>query len=343
MEFGVLFTQGVVSGEPHGVLAEMLEEAEVAEGLGFSAALTTEHKYSDEYFGSPLPLSFAIAARTERVKVGTAIAIAPLYNPIELAQDAAMLDQLSGGRLHLGLGAGYLDVDYQTIGVPFEQRAIRMDETVRILRQAWTEERFSFSGDVHTFNDVSVIPKPIQSPPPIHLAAWTPGGLRRAARLGDSWITNALGSLDTLRAMGDVYREAAQEQGRRPRVVSIRFCWPAQSREEADAIFGPTSLAMARTLWRYGAITDMPEVTSADDITLDTFTRDRFIYGTPDECAATIGRFRDELGVDELLLIFRYPTGPAHERVLEAMELFSAEVMPRVAGAAAAASGRPAG
>jgi alkanesulfonate monooxygenase SsuD/methylene tetrahydromethanopterin reductase-like flavin-dependent oxidoreductase (luciferase family) len=119
MSVGVLFTQGLVTGDPHAVLGEILEQAEAADRLGFSHALTTEHKYSEEYFGSPLHLSFAIAARTSRVRVGTAIAIAPLYNPVELAQDAAMLDQLSGGRAWLGLGVGYMPVDYATVGVPW--------------------------------------------------------------------------------------------------------------------------------------------------------------------------------------------------------------------------------
>ena len=99
------------------MLGEILEQAETADRLGFSAALTTEHKYSDEYFGSPLHLAFAIVARTQRVRVGTAIAIAPLYSPVVLAQDVAMLDQLSGGRAWLGLGVGYMPVDYATAGV----------------------------------------------------------------------------------------------------------------------------------------------------------------------------------------------------------------------------------
>jgi probable F420-dependent oxidoreductase len=328
MEIGVLFTQGVISGAPHTVLGEILEQAQEAERLGFSAALTTEHKYSEEYFGSPIPISFAIAARTSRVRVGTAIAIAPLYNPVELAQDAATLDQLSGGRLSLGLGAGYLPVDYDTVGVPWDQREARFDECIRIIRSAWTQERFSFAGDVFRFDDVAVIPRPLQSPPPIALAAWTPRGLRRAGRLGDAWISNALMSLDTIKLLAAAYREAAHEHGRQPRVSSIRFCWPARSREEADAVFGPTSLAMAKTLFEYGAITDLPDITSADQITLEDFVRDRFIYGTPEECADTIRRFRDEVGIDEMLLIFRYPTGPAHDQVVEAMQLFSSEVMP---------------
>lgn len=329
MSIGVLFTQGLVTGDPHAVLGEILEQAETADRLGFSAALTTEHKYSDEYFGSPLHLSFAIAARTRRVRVGTAIAIAPLYNPVELAQDAAMLDQLSGGRAWLGLGTGYMPVDYSTAGVPWDDRAQRFDETVRLVRAAHTSDRFSFADSIYSFSDISVIPKPRQpGGVPMHLAAWTPGGLRRAARLGDGWITNALMSLPTMTAMADSYRAAAQAAGRSPHITSIRFCWPYQSRERALSDFGDTALAMARTLFDYGAITDLPGVSSSGDITLENFVRDRFIFGTPGECAETIRRFQDDAGVDDFLMIFRYPTGPGHAAVLDAMELFAAEVLP---------------
>ena len=338
MGFGVLFTQGVVTGPPEVTLQEILEQAETADRLGFDAALTTEHKYSEEYFGSPLPLAFAIAARTRQVRVGTAIAIAPLYNPVELAQDAAMLDQLSGGRAWLGIGAGYLDVDYTTVGIPWAGRAQRFDETARILRQAWTEERFSFAGEVFTLNDVSVIPKPVQDGGvPLHLAAWSPGGLRRAGRLGDGWITNALMSLATMRGMAEQYRAAAAEAQRPARVTAIRFCWPSRDPEHAEQAFGGTALAMARTLFDYGAITDLPGVTTSDQITLAEFVRDRFIVGTPEECADTIGRFQAEAGVDDFLLIFRYPTGPDHAAVLSAMELFAAEVAPAFATSATVA------
>lgn len=332
MSIGVLFTQGLVTGDPHTVLGEILAQAEAADRLGFDAALTTEHKYSDEYFGSPLPLSFAIAARTHRVKVGTAIAIAPLYNPVELAQDAAMLDQLSGGRAWLGLGVGYLPVDYSTLGVSWDDRAQRFDETVRILRAAHTQERFSFADQIYSFDDVAVIPRPVQKGGvPLHLAAWTPGGLRRAGRLGDGWLTNALMSLPTMTAMAADYRTAAEAAGRSPHVTALRFCWPYRSREAAIEAFGGTALAMARTLFDYGAITDLPGIESSADITLEEFVRDRFIFGTPEECVETIGRFRAEAGVDDFLMIFRYPTGPEHAIVLEAMELFGTEVLPALA------------
>jgi len=338
MSVGVLFTQGVVGGDPHRVLGEILEQAEAADRLGFSAALTTEHKYSEEYFGSPLHLAYAIAARTSRVRVGTAIAIAPLYNPVELAQDAAMLDQLSGGRAWLGLGAGYLPVDYSTVGVSWEDRAQRFEETLRILRLAWTRERFSFADSIYRFDDVAVIPPPCQDGGvPLHLAAWTPGGLRRAGRLGDGWITNALMSLPTMAAMAEDYRAAATAAGRPPHVTAIRFCWPYTSREQALAQFGDTALAMARTLFEYGAITDLPGVSSAAEITLEEFVRDRFVFGSPDECVETIGRFRAEAGVDDFLMIFRYPTGPDQAAVLEAMELFGSEVLPALDRTPAAA------
>ena len=333
MSVGVLFTQGQVTGDPHAVLGEILEQAEAADRLGFSAALTTEHKYSEEYFGSPLHIAFAIAARTRRVRVGTAIAIAPLYAPVVLAQDAAMLDQLSGGRAWLGLGAGYMPVDYATAGTPWDDRAQRFDETVRILRAGHTHERFSFTGDIYSFEDVAVIPRPCRAEGvPLHLAAWTPGGLRRAGRLGDGWITNALMSLPTMAAMAADYRAAAEAEGRRPHVTAIRFCWPYTSREAALEKFGDTALAMARTLFDYGAITDLPGVEDSAQITLEEFMRDRFVFGTPEECVETIDRFRVEAGVDDFLMIFRYPTGPDHTAVLEAMELFGSRVLPALDG-----------
>src|SRR4051794_682882 len=251
MGFGVLFTQGLVTGDPRVTLQEILEQAEAADRLGFDAALTTEHKYSDEYFGSPIPLSFAIAARTRRVRVGTAIAIGPLYNPVELAQDVAMLDQLSGGRAWLGLGAGYMDVDYRTVGVPWEGRAQRFDETARILRQAWTQERFSFRDQTYTFEDVSVIPKPLQpGGVPLHLAAWSPGGLRRAGRLGDGWISNALMSLDTMRGMAAQYRAAAAEAGRPARGTAVRVCWAAPAPGDAGRKFRAPPPARGRGPFR---------------------------------------------------------------------------------------------
>lgn len=90
---------------------------------------------------------------------------------------------------------------------------------------------------------------------------------------------------------------------------------------------------MAKTLFDYGAITDLPGVSSAEEITLENFMRDRFIFGTPGECVETMRRFCGEAGVDDFLMIFRHPTGPAHAVVLEAMELFAAEVLPEFATA----------
>jgi len=140
--------------------------------------------------------------------------------------------------------------------------------------------------------------------------------------------------LDTMTAMAADYRVAAEAAGRTPHVTAIRFCWPYRSRAAALEKFGDTALAMARTLFDYGAITDLPGVTSSAEITLEEFVRDRFVFGTPEECAATVERFRDQAGVNDFLMIFRYPTGPDHAAVLEAMELFGTEVLPNLTAAA---------
>ena len=274
MGFGVLFTQGIVTGEPHAMLQEILEQAEAADRLGFDRTRSPPSTSTPTSTSARRCTCPSRSRRApSRVRVGTAIAIAPLYNPVELAQDAAMLDQLSGGRAWLGLGVGYMPVDYATVGVPWDDRAQRFDETVRIVR--WrTRATGSPSPTASTPSTTSrSSPRPAQAGGvPLHLAAWTPGGLRRAGRLGDGWITNALMSLDTMRGWPPTTGPRPPTAGRaRPRHLDpVLLAVPIDARRALEK-FGDTALAMARTLFDYGAITDLPGVTSADQITLAEF------------------------------------------------------------------------
>jgi len=331
LEFGVLLTQGVVSGAPDRVLGEVVEQAIAAEALGFDLALMAEHKGSPEYFGSALPLAFAIAARTRIIRVGTAVAIAPLHHPVELAQDAAMLDQLSAGRLFLGLGAGYLGADFATIGVDIALRGRMLEETIQIVRLAWSGEEFSFSGPFHKLVDAQVLPRPFQQPiPNIYVGAATPAGVRRAATFGDGWITDARLDLPTMAKMAARYRELAGGSGRSARVYAVRYCWPSHNADAARAEFGPPCLSMARLLIEQGRLDDSRPFPVVDSVLLDRFLENRVIFGAPNECAYTIQRLQQEVGIDGLILIFRHPTGPALDRVVDAMTLFSREVVPLV-------------
>ncbi|MGA8858062.1 MAG: LLM class F420-dependent oxidoreductase [Candidatus Bathyarchaeia archaeon] len=167
----------------------------LAERLNFDSIWTTDHiavnkQYVDPYgsiFESLMTLSFA-AAHTEHVKLGTSIIVLPLRNPIIFAKQTATLDQLSDGRLILGLGAGWMDDEFATLGFNFRDRGKIMSEQIRILRILWTEDQPEFNGHFFKFSDIVFLPKPVQE---TGLQLWIGGSslsaFKRVARLGDGW------------------------------------------------------------------------------------------------------------------------------------------------------------
>ncbi|MEO8695456.1 MAG: LLM class flavin-dependent oxidoreductase [Acidimicrobiales bacterium] len=165
--------------------------AHAAEAAGFDAFWVSEHHGLDDgYLPSPLTLLAAIAGVTERITLGTGLVIAPLHHPLRIAEDAAMVDQLSGGRLVLGLGIGYVDHEFRMFGSPWPQRGARLAETVEVLRRAWTGEPFSFEGRTMSFADVRVTPRPFRdSGIPIWLGGYATPAVARAGRIADGHLT----------------------------------------------------------------------------------------------------------------------------------------------------------
>lgn len=137
----------------------------------------------------PLNLLSFVAAKTKRVRLGTGVFLLPQRNPVYTAKETTTLDILSGGRLDLGIGVGWLREEMQAVDVPFEKRGARCDEYIEILRRLWTERVASFSGDFYTLAACTQEPHPVQKPhPPILVGGTSNPALRRAARLGDGWV-----------------------------------------------------------------------------------------------------------------------------------------------------------
>src|SRR5438093_6841821 len=129
---------------------EIVDLVRLAETMGFDSAWVSEHHgSSDGYMPSLLPTLAAFAAATERIKLGTGVLLAPFHNPLRLAEDAAVIDQISGGRLILGLGLAWREEEFRMFGIPIKERVRRTVETIEILRRAWTGERFSFDGRIY--------------------------------------------------------------------------------------------------------------------------------------------------------------------------------------------------
>jgi alkanesulfonate monooxygenase SsuD/methylene tetrahydromethanopterin reductase-like flavin-dependent oxidoreductase (luciferase family) len=167
--------------------ARIIEQAQLAEEMGLDSLWLSEHHGADDgYLPSLLPMAAAILANTERLFVGTAVLLAPFHHPLRLAEDVAFLDQLSGGRFILGVGTGWRSAESRAFGLDPKARAVALEETVAVLRRAWTGERFSFSGRAHQFEDAIVRPAPFTpGGPPIWLGGTGPRALARAGRLGD--------------------------------------------------------------------------------------------------------------------------------------------------------------
>jgi probable F420-dependent oxidoreductase len=173
----------------------IVEIAQEAEALGYDSIWTTDHVMMQKGHTTPYghileaftTLTY-VAALTKRVRLGTSVIVFPPRNPVLLAKEAATLDQLSGGRLILGVGAGWNETEFGFMGASFHDRGRRLDEYIRVLRELWTAPDPRFEGEYVRFADVEFSPRPVQpAGPPIWVGGSSPAALRRTARLGDGW------------------------------------------------------------------------------------------------------------------------------------------------------------
>ncbi len=240
------------------VYAATLDQAVLADGLGFDHVWFTEHHFlEDGYLPAFQPLAGAIAARTERVRISTDIALLPLYHPIRLAEELAVLDHLSNGRMELGIGMGYVPEEFAAFGVPLKNRVSMTEEGIDILRGAWAEGPFDFDGKRYSFTGVDVHPKPVQpGGPPLWIAAMSTAGALRAARLGTHLLPQG-----KQEEVLDPYREAVAAAGVDPadrRYGIIRSFYVTDDRER-----------------------DWPMIRTAERFRMATY--DRFMASTPDD------------------------------------------------------------
>jgi probable F420-dependent oxidoreductase len=315
-----------------------------AEELGFDTAVVPEHHFQPDFMTAPFVYLAAIAARTERLRLATNIFLLPLHHPVEVAEQVAVLDQLSGGRATLGVGSGWSPLEYDAFGVSLRERGTRMDEGLQIVRRAWSEERFSFQGRHFTVPEVTLYPRPVQKPrPPIWVAGVAPPAVERAARLGDALIVDPVVTLPQARDLLDAYRAACARQGATPRFVMRRYTWLGANRRQveeeslgmfarAQVAYWKTSIERPEERERYARIDTDPNFDPW------AIAQDRFLAGTPEDCVREIRRYQSELGCDHLILGFAGGTsgrpqplrdsGAYYDRLRAVIDLFGREVMP---------------
>jgi alkanesulfonate monooxygenase SsuD/methylene tetrahydromethanopterin reductase-like flavin-dependent oxidoreductase (luciferase family) len=332
---------------PEQVFRETVELVRISEELGFSSVWLAEHHFSRYGLGSSvLNVASHLAGLTKTMRIGTAVVVLPFYNPITLAEEIATVDQLSGGRFELGVGRGYQWSEFHRLNVPFEESRERFDESLEIMRLAWTEEQFSYQGKFWTVNDARVLPKPVQKPhPPITVATSSPSGYQNAAQRGQSILCG--GSTTALATVADnlkLYRESLAAAGYTYDPAHVKMSRPvfvAESREEAYAytrehydwflaaqravaVPPADSLDLIPPKEREALSRMLDRAPTPFDEAYETIG----IYGTPEECVRRIEAL-DKLvgGLPEMMCSFALG-GWDQQKVIRSMELFARDVMP---------------
>ncbi len=297
-----------------------------AEGLGYESAFIVEHHFTG--FGqvsATLNLLTWIGARTTTLRLGTAVVVLPWHNPVLLAEQAATLDLLSGGRLDFGVGKGYRHNEFVGFRIPMEDAQARFEEAIDIITKSWTSnERFSFHGKFWQYDDIVVEPPTIQKPhPPFWQGAGHPESIRRVAARGHNLLLDQFASMDDTIARFNVYRDAMIANGfgfDASQVGVARAFFVARDEAEKEAAVDRRVAAQRRL----HGISQRPDGNNTASIMAFSDTREASeesaLYGNPDQICRKIEKLQ-AAGVEYMLL-----NGGGTSR--ENLRRFAREVMP---------------
>ncbi len=329
LRFGVMYDCRYVPGGPVSmaqVYGATIEQAVLADQLGFDHVWFTEHHFlEDGYLPAFQPLAGAIAARTERIRLSNDIALLPLYHPVRLAEELAVLDNISNGRMEFGIGMGYVPEEFAAFGVPLPNRVSMTNEAIEIMRLAWADGPFSYEGKRYRLDDVNVYPKPVQEGgPPLWIAAMKEPGALRAAQYGTHLLPQGRRE-DVL----DPWREAVLADGRDPddyRVGIIRSVYVTDDRERD----WPIILESER--FRMGVYTKFMAETPDDYAWGDpTAIPQRVVVGTAQECIDELSEFITTYGITDMATS-GLPPGISEDFMATNLERLATEVIPHLPG-----------
>lgn len=327
---------------PSQVVDNITEEFVVGEELGFDSGWLAEHHFSRYGLGSAsLMLLANIAARTKKLRLGTAVIIPPLHHPVRLAEDTATLDLLSGGRLDAGFGRGQGGYEYAGYSVDHDESQLRFQESIQIIEGLWTTRNFSYEGKHFQVQNANLVPPPVQQPhPPMYIAATRTRETQDfAAASGHSGIIGVV--LDTTDGLDLCYQlvEGASEAGKPMDVGGIPFFryfyvgeTEEQARRDSEAALNWT---MDVNQWRrtyqrgsevYDSLDDFLRTRTELPPSFDYLFEHRAFIGNPDQIVVKIRALQDA-GIGYFGCNFSFG-GMPQDKVLKSMELFAREVMP---------------
>jgi alkanesulfonate monooxygenase SsuD/methylene tetrahydromethanopterin reductase-like flavin-dependent oxidoreductase (luciferase family) len=347
MEFGVYHEFPSLDGKPDSVaFDEAFAMVDAAEDWGLDVMWLAELHFDParSVLSAPLCVASAIAARTRQIKIGIAVQVLPLGNPLRIAEEGATVDQISRGRLIFGVGRSGVARTYEAYNVPYAESRDRFNETLTIIQKAWANPVVSHDGPFHTFKDVTVTPRPFQTlGPPIRIAATSADTYPGIGRQGKPIFMGVKfeDARDLIPAI-EAYRKAWRDAGhpgngevymRAPGYVAAT---EAAARAEAEASLMHYYRAQAAlvfdSLGRAGVDGNDRRAKSAEKlktITYDEALRGSVLIGTPDHVAEQLKALQVDLGLDGIMLETNCGGLIAHAQEKEALRLLCQEVMPR--------------
>jgi probable F420-dependent oxidoreductase len=308
---------------------QAIEEVVQAEDLGFDSVWMEEHhSVVDHYWPSPLTVLAGFATRTSRMTLGTDIVVAPFHHPVRLAEDVAMLDVMSGGRVILGAAIGYKPDEFALYGADLEKRGARFEEQLAIMKGLWTQDWLAFKGTYFTVEG-RLEPKPVQKPhPPVWIGGWGDLTLRRAAILADNWIPGPTADLPRLLRGKQQFLDNRKAAGRTAPITE----WPLTR----DVIIAETDAAARELAERHIMVSyrreyaggwKHPFIDASIATDLDTVKKDRFLIGSPDQVIRDLRPFVEQYGATHVICRLFFP-GMPHAHIMRELALLAREVMP---------------
>ena len=291
---------------------ELVEQVRVARQSGFKSLLFPHH-----YLTAPLqmlqiaPMMAYLLREAEGMTIGGNILLLPLQNPVHVAEEAATMDVLSGGRFVLGVGLGYREGEFEAMGVSLKERAPRFSESIGLMRRLWTEDRVTHHGRFYSVTDHGISLKPLQAGgPPVWIAGLVEAAVKRAARIGDAWLIANATTLGATEPLMKVYRETLAGLGKTVTEFPIaRECYVGANHKTA------MDECRAALEYKYNSYAAWGMESPTAHMSFEEVARDRFIIGDSVYVKEEIARWEEKLGVNHMIMRVQWP-GLPQEQVL---------------------------
>lgn len=306
--------------------AENLDIIAAIEHMGFGGAWLPEHHLDrDGYMPSPLVTLAAVAARTSTIKIGTGIALAPLYHPLKFAEDCVVLDCLSQGRLELGLAIGYRQRETDAFGVPFNKRGKRFDEFLDIIKALWAGETVNHHSEHYQLTNAYIRPLPPRGDIPLYIGGFADKALERIAKYAQGYFGNE--------EVCDKYLDKVKQQGKDPNAMGIRlqglFYLVADDPEKAMAEQAPYFHYVNNVYGEWMAENSASGLDGTlKPMSLEDFKKSGILHiATPDEAIQKFKAMQNKMPFEHFMMM--RPPGMPAEMFLQSAELFAQKVLPQ--------------